>query len=225
MSTLAERLVLLFKENPELSQAGLARACEIAQPSVNDWFSGRTKRMTGKNLLRAAVYLNVNPEWLATGKGEMRSSKIIKFDNNVEPFPLVGARKIPVISYVQAGRMAEAVDQYEIGGSDKFLLTHLELSANAFALIIKGNSMLPEFKEGDTVIIDPAVQPRPGEFVVAKNHENEATFKKYRPRGLNEKGEQVFELVPLNEDYPSMRSDITKIVIIGTAVEHIRALR
>ena len=42
---------------------------------------------------------------------------------------------------------------------------------------------------------------------------DEATFKKYRPRGLNEQGQQVFELVPLNEDYPSMRSDLTAIRI------------
>lgn len=120
---------------------------------------------------------------------------------NVAPAPL-GTRRIPLVSYVQAGHMTEAVDPY--------------------ALKIKGDSMLPEFREGDTVIIDPVIPPLPGDYVVAKNGENEATFKKYRPRGVNELGHQVFELVPLNEDYPSMRSDITPIRIIGTMVEHRR---
>lgn len=134
----------------------------------------------------------------------------------------IGTRRIPLISYVQAGHMTEAVDPYAVGDGADWLLTDLDLSANAFALKIKGDSMLPEFREGDTVIIDPAVLPLPGDYVVAKNGDHEATFKKYRPRGVNEHGQQVFELVPLNEDYPSMRSDITPIRIIGTMVEHRR---
>lgn len=140
---------------------------------------------------------------------------------NVAP-ALLGTRRIPLVSYVQAGHMSEAVDPYALGDADEWMLTDLDLSANAFALKIKGDSMLPEFREGDTVIIDPVVPPLPGDYVVAKNGENEATFKKYRPRGVNEQGHQVFELVPLNEDYPSMRSDITPIRIIGTMVEHRR---
>lgn len=140
---------------------------------------------------------------------------------NVVAVP-IGSRRIPLISCVQAGAMTEAVDPYALGDAAEWMLTDLELSQNAFALRIKGDSMLPEFREGDTVIIDPAVQPVPGDFVVAKNGENEATFKKYRPRGVNEQGQQVFELVPLNEDYPSMRSDFTPIRIIGTMVEHRR---
>lgn len=118
--------------------------------------------------------------------------------------------------------MTEAVDAYAVGAASDWMLTDLELSQNAFALRIKGDSMLPEFREGDTVIIDPSVAPMPGDYVVAKNGENEATFKKYRPRGMNDNGQQVFELVPLNEDYPSMRSDLTNIDIIGTMVEHRR---
>ena len=142
-------------------------------------------------------------------------------ESNVSQVPL-GTRRIPLVSYVQAGHMTEAVDPYALGDADEWMLTDLDLSANAFALKIKGDSMLPEFREGDTVIIDPVVPPLPGDYVVAKNGENEATFKKYRPRGVNEQGQQVFELVPLNEDYPSMRSDLTHIHIIGTMVEHRR---
>lgn len=145
-------------------------------------------------------------------------------DSNIVQVPL-GTRRIPLISSVQAGTMTEAVDPYALGDAAEWMLTDLELSQNAFALRIKGDSMLPEFRESDTVIIDPAIQPMPGDYVVAKNGENEATFKKYRPRGVNEQGQQVFELVPLNEDYPSMRSDFTPIRIIGTMVEHRRYRR
>ena len=89
------------------------------------------------------------------------------------------------------------------------------ISEVAFALKIKGDSMEPEFKEGDTIIIDPMVAPHPGEFVIAKNGDHEATFKKYRL-----KANGSFELVPLNPDYPTIDSDIQPVKIIGTMIEH-----
>lgn len=103
----------------------------------------------------------------------------------------------------------------------EYLQTNMDLSESSFTLIISGRSMEPEFKEGDAVVIDPEVDPLPGDFVVAKNGQEEALFKKYRPRGFIN-GEEVYELVPLNEDYPTVRSDQEPIRIIGTMVEHRR---
>lgn len=67
---LKDRLKSLLDENPGLNQTGLARACGIKPPSVNDWFSGKTKTLKGQNLLRAAAYFGVNAEWLSSGRGE-----------------------------------------------------------------------------------------------------------------------------------------------------------
>lgn len=147
-------------------------------------------------------------------------------DSNVQT-AAIGSRRIPLLSYVQAGALTECVVPYPSSPPDDWLLTDLELSRTAFALRIKGLSMYSptneeSFNEGDIVVIDPEVEPLPGDFVVAKNGEHEATFKKYRPRGVTERGAVVFELVPLNPDYPSLRSDISAIQIIGTMVEHRR---
>lgn len=70
MSALIERLTQCLGDG--LTQAGLARACGIKGASVSAWMSGKTKKIEGANLLRAAKYLDVNPEWLATGSGPMR---------------------------------------------------------------------------------------------------------------------------------------------------------
>ena len=147
---------------------------------------------------------------------------------NVEPAP-IGMYRVPLISNIQAGMWAEIVDNFQPGDAEEWLLTSTKVSGHAFALKIKGDSMYradnPEsFKEGDVVLIDPDVQPKPGGFVAARNGKQEATFKRYRPRGLNEKGVEYFELVPLNENYPTMRSDLEEITIIGTAVEHRKTL-
>ncbi|MBV7439028.1 LexA family protein [Aeromonas caviae] len=130
--------------------------------------------------------------------------------------------RIPVITYVQAGVWTETSEIRECDGNWIYITTDLELGERAFAIELKGHSMEPEFVEGDIVLIDPDEHPHPGDFVVAKNGEEAATFKKYRPRGVGEDGQEVFELVPLNDDFPTMRSDRQHIQIIGTMVEHRR---
>lgn len=71
IQSLAERLKKAFR--PEVhTQAELARAAKVKQPSVSDWFSGETKTLKAEPLVRAAIYLNVNPLWLATGEGPMQ---------------------------------------------------------------------------------------------------------------------------------------------------------
>jgi SOS-response transcriptional repressor LexA len=139
--------------------------------------------------------------------------------SNVAPAPM-GGRRVPVITSIQAGMWAEIVDSFQPGDAGDWLLTDIDLSDSSFALDIRGNSMEPEFKDGDRVIIDPEVAPQPGDFVAAKNGEQEATFKKYRPRGMDAQGNMIFELVPLNDDYPTLRSDVQPIRIVGTMVEH-----
>lgn len=129
--------------------------------------------------------------------------------------------RIPVISYVQAGVWTAPNEISECDGNVAYITTDLELGERAFAIVIKGNSMEPEFTEGDLVLIDPDEPLHPGDFVVARNGE-EATFKKYRPRGYSEDGKEIFELAPLNDDYATMRSDRQPIQIIGTMVEHRR---
>jgi SOS-response transcriptional repressor LexA len=143
--------------------------------------------------------------------------------SNVED-AAIGFRKIPVLDYVQAGKWANV----EPGGDDEMretILTDLEHPPSAFALRIRGDSMEPEFKAGDVVVIVPTIQPRPGDFVVATDETGEAVFKQYRSAGINEKGMSVFELHPLNPLYGPMRSDRQQIAIVGTMVEHRRFRR
>jgi len=140
---------------------------------------------------------------------------------NVSPAS-IGTRKVPVLDHVQAGAWTGVDSGLSESDIREYVLSSLDLSPSAFAMFIRGDSMLPEFREGDMIIAeDPEVAPpRPGDFVVAVNGSGEATFKRYRERGLNEASQNVFELVPLNPDYPTMRSDVTHIRIVGTMMEH-----
>lgn len=199
----------------QLGPADMARAADVSKATVTFWLNGQTQSLKAGSAAALELATGYRANWLISGKGP----KLVREGANVASVPL-GASRIPLISFVQAGAWTEANDGFSVGDAAEWLITDLEPSAHTFALEIKGDSMLPDFKPGDRVIIDPAVAPLPGDFVVAKNGDNEATFKKYRPRGTDTRDQLVFELVPLNEDFPSIRSDVTNISIIGTMIEH-----
>lgn len=211
MNTLSARLAWA-RAQKKLSQDELANLSGVSQGSIGHLESGL--RQSSRRITAIANALGVDPIWLAEGKGTPSINTVTS---------AAGLRRIPLISYVQAGALSEAIDPYAVGDSSEQLLTDLDLGLSAFALEIRGDSMLPDFKEGDRIIIDPSIEPMPGDFIVAKNGHEEATFKKYRPRGkFDENGNAVFDLLPLNPDYPPMHSDIVPLRIIGTMVEHRR---
>lgn len=206
----AKRLDIACKQKglPEKGRGTqLASVCKVTPKAVSKWLNAETMPSTA-NIYLLAKFLAVTPEWLTYGIG------------NVIP-AAIGTTKVPLISYVQAGAWTGIDDFRETCGDYEYILTDLDVSGDAFALKIEGDSMEPEFIAGDIVIIDPKVEPHAGEFVAAINGDYEATFKKYRPlEDLDEYGRQHFELVPLNPDWHSMSSLKQEIRIIGTMVEH-----
>lgn len=217
MESVGDRIRRLRK-SLGLTQVKLAQMLGIKAPSVVQWESDKTN-LSGENLLNAAKLFGVTPDYILYG-GEIEQSAVPNMEM-AQP----DIHRIPVISYVQAGVWTAPNEIRECDGNMSYITTDLELGERAFAIVIRGNSMEPEFTEGDLVLIDPDEPLHPGDFVVAKNGEEEATFKKYRPRGYSEDGKEIFELAPLNDDYATMRSDRQPIQIIGTMVEHRRRRR
>lgn len=226
--TRREKLGLLIKEAG--SQAALSESIGKAPAQISQWLNASLNSRTGKpRVMSSAIAREIE---LKTGKPEGWMDQPADTDDLKTPggsnaeFTLpTGVRRVPLISYIQAGVWTEIAGSFQAEDASDWLLVSDKHSQGTFVLTIRGNSMEPDFKDGETVIIDPAVKPRPGSFVAAKNGREEATFKKYRPRSIDCLGNEVFELVPLNEDYPTMRSDEMTIEIIGTMVEHRRYFR
>jgi SOS-response transcriptional repressor LexA len=214
------------------TKADIARELGVTKQSITGWIE--SGRISKPNLLKLAELLEININWfmdntmgqdaLKHGKLQLVKTSPPAFTSNVSP-TAIGKRAIPVISAIQAGALKEIAQPYEAGDGYATVYADDDYSKWAFALEIEGESMMPEFRPGDIVIIEPEWQPRPGEYVAAKNGSEEATFKKYRPRGTNATGDMIFELAPLNEDYPTLRSDITPLTIIGVMAEHRRKAR
>lgn len=211
------------REGRKVTQAELGERCgwgEGAQGRIGNYESGR--RELGPQEARAlAAALRVSPEWLLWGEagtgGDLR--------------PVSSAKRVPVISYIQAGNPREVVDAYEPGAGHGEIWVDTtiagDLGPHTFALEIQGDSMAPEFVPGDVVVIDPDACVRAGDDVVAKlNGGKEATLKRFRDRGLDDQGYPAFELVPANPDYATIRCNSDNpATIIGPVVEHRRHRR
>lgn len=188
-----------------LTQAELAELAGTTQQGIVSIESGRTKRP--RNILEIAKALQTDVVWLMEG-------------GSFQTLAQINTRKIPLISYVQAGALCAENPIEALDGNFEYVMTDMDWSEYTFALRIEGDSMEPDFKAGDIIVVDPEVEPTPGEFVVASNGDHEATFKKYRPIGIGMNGIDSFELIPLNSDYPTLKSTEIPLKIVGTMVEH-----
>jgi len=202
-----------------LTKQALADHCGVSRAAVAQWELGST-RPSLEHLGSAADAMGVWVSWL-TGEGEFSGQ-----EEEAVPYRPRG-RTIPVIDFVQAGNWNAVADPYPPGRGMDILITEQTAGENAFGLLVKGTSMAPDFREDDKIIVDPGVAPQPGDLVVAKlDAEEEPTFKKYRPRGTDSEGRPLIDLVPLNEDWPTLRIDADHPGhIIGTVIEHRRFLR
>jgi SOS-response transcriptional repressor LexA len=126
---------------------------------------------------------------------------------NIEPSSLKTLKRVPLLCYAHAGKW---VKNYHLV-VDEFILTDME-GDRLFALRVKGDSMAPEFNEGEIIVVNPDVCIEPNDYVIAINHDDEAIFKQYK------KYQDVHILHSLNPKYPDIEMD-DRYRLIGKVVE------
>lgn len=219
----------LFIEKAGMSQRAFVKKYSLGSPAnLGQYLQGRRAlNVRIASTIAQALSIEVadfSPR-LATEIKQLKSDRVEPVKSRL--------KKIPVVSFTQAGWPTdpgqEAMAATLIENGD-YVMVDEELPDGTFATELKGDSMEPDFLAGDIIVIDPTIHPRPGDFVVARvdqhvSYSAERAFKKFRPKGVNENGIDVFELVPLNPDYPTIRSDRQPCAIIGVMVEHRRKYR
>lgn len=184
----------------------------------------KIRKQLGLNQLDLALKLRVSDSYISRIESGAISSPgpdvIIKIADalNVSIGELFGeetqkapTRLIPMLDMVQAGEWTEINDHPYPGIADEYVETDLT-APRLFALRVRGASMEPIFHEGETLIINPDLQPEVGNYVVAKlDDEAEATFKQLKRVGT------VYFLHPLNPAFENI--PVTKKVrIVGKMV-------
>jgi len=153
-----------LREQSGVSQKKLAEEIHVSQQTVGSWEVNRTT--PNPDLMnRVADYFNVSLDYLL-GRETTNSSK--------EKIRRIGV-KIPVLGYVPAGIPFEAVED---------ILDYEEISPEMarngehFALKIKGDSMIPDIKNGDIVIVRVQPDIESGETAIVKVNGDDATCKR-----------------------------------------------
>ena len=189
METVGQRIKAL-RRITKTSQKELGKFCGVSDVAVGYWEKD-INVPGGESLSKLAKYFNTSIDYILYGT---------EFEGNL----ITKMRRIPVISWVQAGQFTECKAAEVFSEVDKWVETSLRIGDSSFALEVKGDSMtnpngLPTIPEGATVIVDPDAEPLNGKIVVARlDGTNEATVKK-----LVIDGPQKF-LVPLNPRYPNI---------------------
>lgn len=173
MESWAKRIAQLLAEQKHLgkSEAGIARACGIANNSVSQWF-GRVKDKPATGSLKAetaihtAKYLGTTVEWMMLGRGNKEASQDLDFDPEILGQAFVATEKaarsigveydaaqVPEL-LIYAYKMRPALklgrDRKTLDDFDSMVRKHLELEMGRDHRTTERNAVQSGIKDAQT---------------------------------------------------------------------------
>ncbi|HGU0752899.1 TPA: helix-turn-helix domain-containing protein [Cronobacter sakazakii] len=198
-TTLSQRLEIAMTAGG-FSQASLAEAAGVSQPTVWKIVSGRTQ--SSAKIVDLAKALGVRPEWLAHGVGSMKSEQVET--SNVSSIVYEGTIALPLYDE----------SEKQIG------LTIVPDSINqekSIAYKLNYETGFPELPQGCTIVVDSEETPVNNDFVYAKINGKSSAYR-YLTRGPQnylDVGDSRLGLVPIDE----------RVEILGVIVFMARSFR
>lgn len=111
--------------------------------------------------------------------------------------------EVPLINSVAAGLPTEFTDLgYPARVADEYLRVPDLADPDAFAARVVGDSMAPDYREGDIVVFSPARQVASGSDCFARLEPDHATTFKRVFFEVDDQGRELIRLQPLNSAYP-----------------------
>lgn len=199
-----------FKDNlkkyrlaAKLTQQQVADKCGWDSANRVSNYEVGTRSPSIPELIRLADVLGISVGTLISGENFILAQTVERYGNN----DII--HKVPLISFVKAGNFAEIIDSYD----GEMHITTAKVKARTFATRVEGDSMLPEFPPGRIIVVEPDRAFKSGDYVVARNGNNEATLKQVIKDGSD------WYLKPLNDRYPIKQIDNPDIDIIGVVIQ------
>jgi len=168
-----------LRQSQKISQDKLSKILNVHQTAVSQWESGRTLPDM-ETAYKMAEYFNVSVN-VIFDKEELYFSK-----------PKLKGIKVPVLGSVAAGIPIEALED---------IIDYEEITEEMYrmgkivGLKIRGDSMEPDFRNGDIVMVLIQNYIENGEIAIVFVNGDEATCKKIK------KTPQGVYLIPLNSTY------------------------
>lgn len=170
------------------------RGLEVNQPTVHRILDGQAKTPRDSTLEPIAAFFGVSvldlrySDLSQMTTRSLRSSGTVIPANSPSPYggdrtdltQIKAAARLPLISWVGAGMMLDVEDPYPVGDAKEWLDTPFEAGPNAFLLEVSGESMSPEYRDGEVIQVEPSLQARSGDDVIVRTPNGKVTFKRYR---------------------------------------------
>jgi len=192
-----------------LTQGKLAKIFNIKQNSLSNYELGN-RQIPDELKVKIGKHFNVSIDYLL-GHIESNASLVGLNDNTIE---------IPVYGKIPAGTPFEMIE--DIVEKIKIPASWVKNGVQYFGLKIDGNSMLPEFRNGDTIILRQQPNCESGQYCAVSINSTDAVFKKVikKPNGIL--------LQPLNTEYEPVfytKKEIEElpVTILGVLVENRRS--
>lgn len=163
-----------------LTQTEVADYIGIGQSGYSDWERGKAKRIDRDALTRLAQLFGVTTDYL--------------LGDEISELPQAGVR-IPVLGSVPAGIPLEAIE--DVLDWEEIPSSMCAGGKEYFALEVQGDSMWPDYLEGDVVIVRKTPCCDSGDICVVYVNGYDATLKQVR---LGEDGS--LSIIPKNQSYP-----------------------
>lgn len=198
------------------TQTALAKKAGVAQSTVGRILRGEVNPQSG-NLERIAKAFCMSLAMLA----EMGQEGAY-VEEPIDELKSAGrSARVALISWVQAGSLAAASDDYLRGEREEWMPRPKHSSGRTFALRVRGESMEPDYQHDDIIFVDPDVAPEHGKDVVVRlDDRGEVVFKRLVVEGKLE------YLKPANPSWPDKIVEISAYphariigVVIGKWVE------
>jgi len=142
-----------------------------------------------------------------------------------EPSPVALPLEVPLINAVSAGYPTEFTDLgYPATIADEYVRCPDLHDPDAFAARVVGDSMTPDYREGDIVIFSPSRDVRPGsDCFVRLEPDHETTFKRvfFETDG---QGQEMIRIQPINNSYPPRVTPREQVAGLYPAVSVMRSI-
>lgn len=188
----------------------------LKQTRLTNWEQG-VRSPGPEEIKQLAQVLDVSPAYLMCLSDEKQ------FKAAKSPCQL-----IPLLNYRQARKVKLHVDEFCDHKESNNLIyisvstaLHPELSSDTFALKITDESMMPEFRLNDVLVIAPSLSPNPGDYVIVAIEDNpEVIICQYKKLSYTSSD---FELRTLNDNWPDIKiNESIRAQIIGKIAQNIR---
>jgi len=166
-----------IKKLSEGRQTELGKMFKVSGNAARKWILGEAvpKYETLLKIIDKFSATGATLEWLLSGNPDLaphwhvteHSKKPYQnYTNHLNEPSTKGT--VPLISFAQIGEWSETTINLRPINGERMVKVKVPVRGPTFALEVTGDSMEPEFIEGDTIIVEPSKPHKHGSYVIAK---------------------------------------------------------